>query len=86
MPVELLAALLVCWVLGVPLACLITASRLARRAEQLSRDLDILRFELGKVKTDFERLGSRGGVVSGGEPAMGAAPAGAPAAATHAPA
>lgn len=78
-PVELLAALLVCWVLGVPLACLITASRLARRAEQLSRDLDILRFELGKVKTDFERLGSRGGVVSGGEPAMGAAPAISPA-------
>ncbi len=62
-----------------PLACLITASRLARRAEQSSRDLDILRFELGKVKTDLERLGSRGGVVSGGEPAMGAAPAISPA-------
>lgn len=72
---ELLAALIVCWIVGAPLACFIAAARLSRRAGQLSHDLDLVRIELRRVKTEFETFEGRGGAVAGGEPALGVPPA-----------
>lgn len=66
---ELLAALLVCWVLGVPVACLIAAIRMSRRANRLNHELDLVRLQMGRLKTAVEMLSARAATPSGDLPA-----------------
>jgi len=50
---EFLAGLLVCWVLAVPVACLIAGMRASRRADRLGHELDLIRLALNPAVLDY---------------------------------
>jgi len=64
---ELLSGFVVCWVLGVPLACLIVAARASRRAGELRRDLEVLRHQVQRLTTPTGLPGASAGAAGQAE-------------------
>lgn len=63
---ELVVVLVVCCVVGAPLACILAACRMSRHAAESARDRDTLRLELARLKTRVDTLEGRAAAMGGG--------------------